>query len=345
MDRQPQVAVSRWAQQDALSDLVAEAFTSLASDVCTFLPSDPLPEHADLVLVFGPFGSLVPITNQLLDIPPGRRPKFGLWMTEGLPRPDFPEWLRQFLSRNRSWVERQSSRKNQAGLYLPRPGWQKFLQNGFRYRYYGDLVWLQKKGLLNVLATGSKWIGSFLRARGFDPVVAYYGLQPGPEWGENLDLNRDIPVLWLGKIASSRRKDLLSSIRERLEGQNVSLKVIDGVENPGVHGRERTILLNRTKIVLNLLRQPWDNNSVRFFLAALNKALVISEPTYPHLPLESQVHYIETDPARIVPQILHYLNHEAEREQLAENAHLFVKNELNIVNGAAQILQKIKTTG
>ena len=116
MTVQLKVAVTRWAKQDALSELVAGAFEALGCQVTTFLPSAGIPNKIDLILIFGPFGSLVPITKQLLEVPPAHRPKLGLWMTEGLPRPDFPEWLRALLSRNRAWVERISYRQDQENL-------------------------------------------------------------------------------------------------------------------------------------------------------------------------------------------------------------------------------------
>ncbi len=341
MDRQLHIGVTQWANRDALSELISDAFRNLNCRVINFDPTTRIPEKADLILVFGPFGSLVPIANQVLALPKNRRPKFAVWLTEGLPRPDFPEWLRITLSVNRSWFERLSFQKDPNGLWTHRSGWEVLTRNGFRYRYYGDLLWLKKKGVLNSIATGSKWIANFLRDRHFDPIVAYYGLRSGPEWGEDLKLARDVPVLWMGKIATRRREEILTSIREGLARYNVPVMVVDGQENPAIHGRDRTVLLNRTKIVLNLLRQPWDNNSVRFYLASLNKVLVVSEPTFPHLPLENQVHYVETSKDQIVDTIRYYLENESERQRLAENAHRFVKRELNATKGAALILETV----
>lgn len=135
-----------------------------------------------------------------------------------------------------------------------------------------------------------------------------------------MGLERDIPVLWLGKVGSERRRKLLQRLRAELQARGVELLVIDGEERPYVFGEERTQLLNRTKIMLNLLREKWDDNSLRYTLASHNGALVVSEPTLPHTSFEPGVHLVQAPLPDMADAICHYLQHEKQRRQIVERA-------------------------
>ena len=129
------------------------------------------------------------------------------------------------------------------------------------------------------------------------------------EW-DNLELERDIPVLWLGKAGSSRRKSLLHKTRAELRTHGIEMLVIDGVENPYIFGKDRDNLLSRTKIVLNLVRAWWDDNSLRYTLVAPKRALIVTEPTLPHTDFMPGVHLVEAPVNQLADTILYYLNHE-----------------------------------
>jgi len=72
------------------------------------------------------------------------------------------------------------------------------------------------------------------------------------EWGADLILERDIPVLWLGKISTDRRRKYLQQVRAELKKRGIEDVVIYGTENPYVFGEERRILLNLTQITVNI---------------------------------------------------------------------------------------------
>jgi hypothetical protein len=116
---------------------------------------------------------------------------------------------------------------------------------------------------------------------------------------------------------------------------------VDGVEHPYVFGEERTILLNRTKIALNLLREEWDDNSMRYCLAAPNRALIVTEPTLKHTPLRPGVHLVEAPIDRMVDTICYYLEREEERQRIVDQAYQLVTTELTMRQGLAQILERI----
>jgi hypothetical protein len=169
--------------------------------------------------------------------------------------------------------------------------------------------------------------------------VAYVGSHP--DWYDNLELDRDIPVLWLGKIVSKRRRRLLDTVRQGLHTRGIDMHVVDGVENPYVFGRERNILLNRTVITLNLLREEYDDNSLRYFLAAPNRALIVSEPTLPHTPFMPNVHLVEAPAERIPDTIAYYLANEQARMKIVEAAYQLTTQCLTMENAVDQILQRV----
>jgi hypothetical protein len=285
------------------------------------LPSgymDPLPQPLDAVFVYGPFGSLAPLIRQLDEIGPAERPAFVLIQGEQLPNPDIPDFLLNILGDLRSALELRAYIRNSDGSWQPRPGWGRLTPRALRLRYFGDLRRLQRAGRLDGLMTWSRWTAGYLKDRGYScsPLPPLYN----PAWGADLGLERDIPVLWLGKIGTRRRARLLKQVRAGLQARGIEMMVIDGVENPYIFGVARTRLLNRTRIMLNLLREKWDNNSLRFILAAHNGALVVGEPVLPHTAFEPDEHMVVAPVAELAERIAYYLEHEAERARIAGQA-------------------------
>lgn len=317
-NRPLRVGVVYWQPGDGLARRRADKLKALGYEVIDFLYNARLPQHLDAVLAYGPLGSLAPLGRQLLACPLHQRPFFMLILTEQLPNPNLPEWVRYWLGRVRSKIERLAFKEQPEGVWQAASGWRWLISRAHRFRYYGDLFWLRQANALSVLAVWSRWTAGFLRARGFNPVVLTRGNNGA--WGSNLNLERDIPVLWLGKIGTARRGRLLKQLRARLKERGIDLLVVDGVENPYVFGQERIVLLNRTKIVLNLLREKWDDNSLRYSLATHNGALIVSEPTLPHTDFIPGVHLVEAPIEQLADTICYYLAHDEERRQIVNQA-------------------------
>ena len=333
------VGVVHWQQSDGIAALISGTSEDLGCEAINFLADAGLPEDLDVVLAFGPFGSLVPLANQLLACPPSRRPLFALWMSEQLSNPALPEWVQYAVGMIRSRAERLAFRRQAQGEWRLDPRLRWLTTKAHRFRYYGDLHWLQQEDLLSVLAIGSQWMADFLCAGGFDPIVAYLGSHP--DWWADLRLERDIPVSWIGKLATKRRGSLLKRIRAELRERGVEILMIDGVENSYVFGEERTISLNRTKIVLNVLREKWDNHSLRYFLAAPNRALIVTEPTLPHTPFLPGVHLVEAPIEQMADTICYYLSHEEERQRIVDQAYQLVTTDLTMRKAVGQILEQV----
>jgi hypothetical protein len=331
------VGVVHWQLGDGIASELSHTLEYLGCEVINVPHDARLPLDLDVLLARGPFGSLVPLANQLLACPTPRRPPFVLWMTEQLPNPDLPEWVRYGVGLLRSRAERLAFRPRAQGEWQLDPRLHCLTAKAHRFRYYGDLYWLHRQGILSVLVTASSWTADFLRARGFDPIVPPPSCRP--DWGADLKLERDIPVLWIGKIATVRRERLLKRLRAELKERGVEILMIDGVENPYTFGEERTILLNRTKIVVNLLREKWDDTSMRYRLAAPNRALIVTEPTLPHTPFLPGVHLVEAPIEGMADAICYYLSHEEDRQHIVDRAYQLITGN-SIAEVVAQILDQ-----
>lgn len=334
------VGVVHWEEDDGIAPLVVGILDGLGYRTIPVMYDAPLPENLGAVFAYGPLGSLVPLARQLQACPRDRRPLFALWMTEQFASPDLPEPVHCALSAVRSQIERQSFRKVGKDRWQADPRLHWLTSRGLRLRYYGDVHWLLRHELLSVLAVGSSWIADFLRVRGVPAKVAYVGHHE--EWGSDMQLVRDIPVLWLGKTATDRRRHQLARIRDALQERGVPLAFFDGVEHPYVFGQERTVLLNRTKIAINVLRTKWDNHSLRYFLAAANRVMIVSEPTFPHIPFVSGVHYVEAPLLKMADYICHYLDHEEERAAIANQAHQLVTTQITMQRSVSSIMELVQ---
>ncbi|MFN8496863.1 MAG: glycosyltransferase [Anaerolineae bacterium] len=330
------IGVGFWQNGDGIATEIVATLAELGHEGVGFDCYGPLPGDVELVLVYGPFGSVVPVVKQLLALPVAQRPLFAFWMTEQFPDPSLPEWLWRSVGTTRSAIERLVTAETPSRVWSSRPMFGFATRGLSRFRYYGDLHWLKSHGLPDVLAIGSLWTADLLERRGFRPTVAYMGASN--RWSYPLNLDRDIPVLWLGKIATSRRGTLLKRMRDQLAGRDIEIMVIDGVEHPYVFGEDRNVLFNRTKVTLNLLREQWDDNSMRYYLAAPCRSLIVTEPTLPHTPFVPGVHFVEAPIEQLADTICHYLSHEDERRQIADNACQLTTTELTMKNGLLTIV-------
>lgn len=314
------IGIVFWDKGEGMAMQHAAIVKRLGYEPVDFYHNQKIPEGLDMILLHGPWGSMVPIARQLIAMPDEIRPRLAWWFIEPLPNPDLPEWFRYTAGRLRSWIERISYQQDTDGSWQLKRYGRVLTAKGARYRYYGDLFWLREAGILDILIIASSIRTKFLRERGFrvlEPLSpSYY-----PEWGDDLKLDRDIPVLWIGRIWSKRRRRLLQQVEDGLHKYGIELLRIDGETNPPVYNEERTVLLNRTKIVLNLLREKWDNNFMRFQLAAQNRALIVTELMLPHSPFVAGEHMVEVPVEEIPAQIHYYLTHDEERQAIVERAY------------------------
>ncbi len=137
--------------------------------------------------------------------------------------------------------------------------------------------------------------------------------------------DRDIDVLFFGQV-SSRRRALLNKIDAALRRARYALKLVDG----DCYGDERTAILNRSKIVLNLHKFPWEFAGQRLLMAMSCRALVVSEWA-PDTTQYKHGKHMFTARVEQLPEILvTLLNDQSRREAVAEAGYQFVTTDLRL---------------
>ena len=300
-----------------------------------------VPEDAQVVFLFGPFGKFLHIPARFSSLPREKRPKFVFWNTEGLPDPRLPRLVMDPFGLFRSWVGRlDSSPQPWVRRFSGRPPLSKLDSSLLRFRYLGDYLYASKKGWLDVFADISAVYAGYWYQRGIPSLIAPFGSHAG--WYAELNLTRDIDVLWMGKRATRRRSEAIDRLRQELRAHGVEMCVVDNEERPFVFEKERTELLNRTKITLNLLRTWYDENSLRICLAAPNRSMIVSEPLLLHVPqYKPGVHYAAAPIKDLAKTILYYLEHEEERLRITENAYQVTTREVTFRKSMQTIMSAV----
>jgi hypothetical protein len=292
------------------------ALLEKAGHQVTQVGNEPLELRADkFVWVLGNANRFPILWRQLEAVPPAERPFVLLWHTELLPPPKAAKlpWPRLAL-----WEIIRILRRDPRATDV--------------YTNYFRLWQLARKKLPDLLLTPTLDRREFLLERGLSAhwVPLGYDLSRG----RDMSLSRDIEVLFLGTLNIPRRKRMLEHLRRR----GVNLLVMGSPSDPACWGENRTRLLNRTKILLNLARSPGQLPDTRLILGMANKALVISEPVYAPAPYEPGKHYVSAALAEMPGVIAYYLTHEGERERIANEGHRFVTQEVTLAHSVSHIL-------
>jgi len=333
------VALLEWMEDDGISEMISHELTLLGHHPISFKYGGLVPAGVDILLSHGPHGKLLPLWQQVAEIPSARRPTVVHWNTEGLPDLRLPPALMWAIAAWRSRVGRLNQARRSSVRHLvngPPVSWVDSRMH--RFRYVGDYAYAFRKGLLDVLADSSQIYGRIFGRRGIPTTYVPWGATPGVY--ADLGLERDIDVLWMGKRGTRRRSSLLNRVRRELESCGAEMYVADNEENPFIFGETRTRFLNRAKITLNITRTWYDDNFSRFALAVPNRSLVVSEPVLPHCPeYKPGIHYVSAPIDRLAESVAYYLRHDDEREAIVENAYQLATNELTFRSSIARLME------
>lgn len=322
------VAVTDWVPGDDIARMLGYELELLHHTPVYFYHDYPIPDEVDILLTFGPYNKILPVWRQAAEREAHRRPVVVHWNTEGLPDLRLPMPVMHAVGTLRSLVGRmeQSNSKLSRGLYsFPLVSWIDHIL--FRYRYLGDYGYAYHKGWLHVLADTSTIYGELRTKTGLPTLYAPWGASR--YWYNDLGLERDIDVLWMGKRGTFRRSRILDMVFDELKHHGIKIHIADNEENPFIFGAERIDYLNRSKITLNITRTWYDDNFSRFTLAAPNRSLIVSEPVLPHCQeYKENVHYVSARIKDLAKTIVYYLEHEAERQEIVKNAYTLATTEL-----------------
>lgn len=331
----PIVASLVWCLPSGIHEPQADVVQKLGYQHHFFRFDERIPSGANIVLVQGPFGTLLPVVRQLVDYPSERRPVLAYWFEESLEL-RWPEWIHLPLAHMFSDLFRYYHEPGWIGNSLHRIAPRFMASRGRRLCFLGDILWLRRHRLLDVLALSSTVYAENLARYGITSVLVPRGYHP--DYGEVRSCQRDIAVVWMGRTRNKRRKRAVYWLRDELEKRGQTMLIYDNEENPFVFGEERTQILNRTWFVLNVFPQPTDELSIRYYVAAANGAVVLTEPGKNRYPFVPGKHLVECPVEEMPGAVMYYLKHQEEWRSISEEMLDFMKTELGLERSIATIL-------
>lgn len=274
---------------------------------------------SNIVWILGNANRFPVICRQLAATPKPERPLVILWHTELLPPPKAAglPWPRLHLREIVRLLRRDVSATDV-------------------YTNYLRLRSLARTGLPDLLLAPTLDRCEFLAERGITAHWAPLGYDLSR--GYDMGLSRDIDVLFLGTLKVPRR----SRIIKRLRRSGINLLAMGSRFDPACWGENRTRLLNRTKIFLNISRGPGQLPDTRLILGMANKTLVVSEPIYNPAPYVPGKHYISAAIEEMPEVIAYYLSHDSERERIVNEGHRFVTQEVTMERSVSRILELVR---
>ncbi len=319
-------------EMDGIHSAVVNA---LASNDCTARVLDPrsgrLHVECDFLLLCGPMASLWHSLEYLRKLCAKKPRRVIVWYTEPLPNPMWQKWLSpitKILS---------TARYRTDHLFHQFPQLRPFRDRAGRLRGIGEMREIQRLGALDLVAVFTSRHKEFFERIGIPALVIPMGYYPA--LGRPLGTERDIDVVFIGSTAHSRRGSMIADLSRRLAERGVAVVVKDGSAQHGsVYGTERTRLINRSKIMLSIMRRPWDDPVFRILLAAPNGAMVLSEPVLDAGPFQPGVHFAEAG-GDLADAICHYLQAPDQRTQIAETAYDHVVHRLTMSQMSRKLLE------
>lgn len=112
----------------------------------------------------------------------------------------------------------------------------------------------------------------------------------------------------------------------------------DNEERPFIFRDERTEILDRASFVLNVLTHPKDELSIRYYVAAANGAVVLTELGESEYPLVPGKHLVECSVEEMPDTIMYYLIHPDEWRAISTEMLRVMREELTLERSIAAIL-------
>jgi glycosyltransferase involved in cell wall biosynthesis len=268
-----------------------------------------------IVLLLGNAAWYPLVVAGLRAAPPARRPFVVVWHSEPLPFPARsglrPERLH---ARELAKIVLRDSRATDP------------------YSNLRSLLRLSRDGLVDLLAVSTGAAHELLGERGVGAEIVPLGYTATD--GRDLGLTRDVDVLLLASLDVPRRRRILRFLRRR----GVPVRGLGDWNDPSLWGEERTRLLNRTKILLNVPRHRGLLSGRTMILGMANKALVVAEPIYRPEPYRPGTDFASAELADMPETIEWYLEDDARRAPIVEPAYARVRGELTIERSARRLV-------
>jgi len=297
----------------------AAAFEQAGCTVRRAGEDDALLDPRQVLIVLANIGFLPKLRRKLLRTPPAARPFTVVWHSEPLPPPrasGLPAARRSLREMAKILLRHHRTSDARSNLSLLR----QLSREGIP-----DLLVVTSLGRRDVLAEN--------RLAAECVPLGYH-----PSHGRDLGLSRDIDVLFLGDLRVPSHRSGLRYLRRR----GVEVSAMGSWSDPRYWNQSRTEIINRSKVFLNIQRNPGELPGFRFILGMANRSLVISEPTYRPDPYVPGKHYVSAALPDMPEAIRHYLRREDERRAIVDEAHRFVTEERTLAASAARIVGLIE---
>lgn len=145
-------------------------------------------------------------------------------------------------------------------------------------------------------------------------------------------IKKDIDVLFVGSL-TARRTEIIEKLSAR---SGINIQVAKGFGADMVH------LVNRAKIVLNIHGEDFLDTETRVYEVLACKGFLISEPLSSESPFVNKKHLVEAPFIEdMALQIQYYLKNHDQRQTIAEEGHVFVKNNYSYDDQAKLIKNRL----
>jgi hypothetical protein len=290
-------------------------------------------DDCDVVFAYGPHNGSIVEAARTIDFRSEVRPQFVWWLLENLPPSTASPSLVRAAASIRLTMDESLRRLYRQPIAASTDRLRHLLERGHRVRILGEARYLHDRGMLDGFYVDSFVAWTLLTRDGIPAVHLPYG---GHEsFGRDLGQHRDLDVIFLGQPGSPRRLRLLKRTRVALERHRLQLHIFDG-RSGYIDGEARVQLLNRAKIIVNLLKAPEDSVGLRFLIATANGTLTVSEPTRALTLLTAGKHYVEAPTDDLASAIARFAKDEPSRRAIVGNATA-------LLAGAGHLREKVGT--
>jgi hypothetical protein len=159
-----------------------------------------------------------------------------------------------------------------------------------------------------------------------------------PLWGTNRSRCRDVDVVFLGRVRRTGRQPLLNRISREMARAGATLVVADRE----CYGEDRTELLNRARISLDLAQNTWEMPLLRLVVSVACGALVVSNCALNPYPFGDE-HLVRVDSDSLAAAIVEHLRDEAGRRRITEAASQHLTAALAWHPVVSRVLQRALT--
>jgi len=166
----------------------------------------------------------------------------------------------------------------------------------------------------------------YLLEQGHRNIVGQVILPFEPRLHRKLDVEKIFDIVFVGLI-SPYRKEILEDISKRFQ-----------VHTPSVWGEEMVKTINQAKIVLNIHYTPILNTEHRIIESLACGCFVLSQKLYNAELFEDRKHLVYFDNDDVYELIEYYLEHEEEREKIAQEGMEEVRKKYTAVQQLQEIL-------